>query len=101
MGTVMRISVFGLLVVVVNVAEKDLENYSHAKIENWLRDKKYFSEDWLLGFDMFSNTLNDFGLQKGNEETRLPKTLITDANLRPLKLIGEEGDDFPQILWSN
>ena len=90
-----------ILVVLVNVAEKDLENYNHGKIEGWLKENKYIKEGWLLAFDLFSNTLNDFGLSKNNDNVPLPRTLVTDSNLHPLMLIGYEGDDFLQILWSN
>ncbi|MDR2732237.1 MAG: redoxin domain-containing protein [Fibromonadaceae bacterium] len=91
----------GILVVLVNVAEKNLENYNHGKIEGWLKENKYIKEGWLLVFDLFSNTLSDFGLSKNNDNVPLPRTLVTDANLHPIKLIGYEGDDFPQILWSD
>jgi len=90
----------GVLVVLVNVAERDLDTYSHKKIDEWIRQKKLFSEEWLLVFDKFSNTLETFGLPKrGNEEAPLPRTLITDDKLRPLILIGVEGDDYLQLLW--
>ena len=90
----------GILVVLVNVAERDLENYSRRKIEEWARKNGYFKEEWLLVFDKFSSSLEDFGLQKsGNEEAPLPRTLVTDENLRPLMLIGKEEDDYVQILW--
>ncbi|MDR2594121.1 MAG: redoxin domain-containing protein [Fibromonadaceae bacterium] len=91
----------GVLVVLVNVAERGLENYSRKKIDEWTRQNGYLKEDWLLVFDKFSNSLEDFGLQKsGNEEAPLPRTLVTDENLRPLMLIGSEGDDYVQILLS-
>jgi thiol-disulfide isomerase/thioredoxin len=90
----------GIMVVLVNVAEKDLENYSRAKIEEWMRQNGYLKDEWLLVFDKFSNSLSNFGLQKnGNTEAPLPRTLVADSNLRPLTLIGEEGDDYLQILW--
>jgi len=90
----------GVLVVLVNVAERDLDNYSRRKIDEWVRKNGYFKEEWLLVFDKFSSSLEDFGLQKsGNEEAPLPRTLITDENLRPLMLIGKEEDDYVQILW--
>jgi thiol-disulfide isomerase/thioredoxin len=89
----------GVLVVLVNVAEKGLENYSRRKIDEWIKQNKYFREEWLIVFDQFSNSLEDFGLQKnGSTEAPLPRTLIADYNLRPLMLIGEEGDDYLQIL---
>jgi len=86
-----------ILVVLVNVAE-NLENYSRKKIDEWAKQNGYLKDEWLLAFDKFSNSLEDFGLQKDNSEVPLPKTLITDGNLRPLVLIGEEGEDFLRIL---
>ena len=88
----------GILVVLVNVAERDLENYSRKKINEWAKQNKYFRDEWLLVFDKFSNSLEDFGLQKNGAEAPLPRTLIADGNLRPLMLIGVEGDDYLQNL---
>ena len=89
----------GVLVVLVNVTEKDLENYSRKKIDEWVRQNGYLKEGWLLVFDKFGSSLEDFGLKRnGNDEVPLPRTLITDENLRPIKLIGNEGDDYVQIL---
>jgi len=90
----------GIMVVLVNVAEKDLENYSRAEIDKWIAEKGYLKDGWLLVFDKFSNSLSGFGLQKSTDmEIPLPRTLVADGNLRPLTLIGEEGDDYLQILW--
>jgi len=89
----------GVLVVLVNVAENYLENYSRKKIDEWARQNGYLKDEWLLVFDKFSNSLEDFGLQKNeSEEAPLPRILITDGNLHPLMLIGEEGEDFLRIL---
>jgi thiol-disulfide isomerase/thioredoxin len=88
----------GILVVLVNVAEKGLEDYNRGKIESWAKENRYFREEWLLVFDQFSNSLEDFGLQKsGSTEAPLPRTLITDGNLKPLMLIGSEGEDYLKI----
>jgi len=90
----------GVLVVLVNVGEEDLENYSPRKIEEWARQNGYFKGEGLLVFDKYSNSLENFGLQKNSgEKAPLPRTLIADDNLRQLMLIGEEGDDYLQILW--
>jgi thiol-disulfide isomerase/thioredoxin len=83
-----------VLVVLVNVGEED-----HVKINKWVN--KYAKDGWLLGFDRFNNLPGNFGLSKQGEEMPLPKTLLLDQNLRPLMLIGHEGDDYPKILWSN
>jgi thiol-disulfide isomerase/thioredoxin len=82
----------GTLVVLVNVGEDDF-----GKVEEWI--KKYTKKEWLLGFDKFGNLPKNFGLSKQGVDISFPRTLLTDANLKPLMLIGQEGDDFPQILW--
>jgi len=84
----------GVLVVLVNVAERDLDNYSRKKIDGWVRQNGYLKDEWLLVFDRFSNSLEDFGLRNGSEEAPLPRSLVVDGDLRPLLLVGEEGDDF-------
>jgi len=90
----------GILIVLVNVAERNLENYSRRKIDEWARQNGYFKDEWLLVFDQFSNSLEDFGLHRNdNAEVPLPRTLILDENLRPMMLIGKEEDDYVQILW--
>jgi len=81
----------GVLVVLVNVGEDDYDRTS-----KWV--SMYMKDWWLLGFDKFNNIPENFGLSKHNSEMPLPKTLLLDNNLRPLVLIGKEGDDFPQIL---
>jgi len=83
----------GILVVLINVGESD-----YVKVDSWV--KGYAGEDWLLGFDKFSNLPENFGLAKQGVEMPLPATLVLDSNLRPLMLIGQEGGDYPQILWS-
>jgi hypothetical protein len=41
-----------------------------------------------------------FGILKtSGGQMPFPNTLIVNADLLPLMFIGEEGDDFPQILW--
>jgi len=82
----------GILVVLVNIGESD-----YVKIDKWIEE--YAEEDWLLGFDKFSNLPENFGLAKQGAEMLLPATLVLDPDLRPLMLIGREGNDYPQILW--
>jgi len=82
----------GVLVVLVNVGEDD-----YVKINKWINT--YAKNGWLLGFDKFNNMPANFGLSKNGEEMPLPKTLLLDQNLRPIMLIGQEGDDFPRILY--
>jgi thiol-disulfide isomerase/thioredoxin len=83
----------GVLVVLVNVGEDD-----YGKISEWA--KQYAEKEWLLGFDKFANLPEKFGLAKQGADMPFPRTLVLDSNLRPLMLVGQEGDDFPQILWS-
>lgn len=81
-----------ILIVLVNVGDTNF-----VEVNEWL--KKYAKEEWLLGFDKFGNLPETFGLAKQGNEISFPKTLLLDSNLQPLKLIGREGEDFPQILW--
>ena len=82
----------GVLVILVNVGESD-----YVKTDKWI--KEYAKEGWLIGYDKFNNMPETFGLVKRGEEMPLPATLLLDPNLRPLLLIGHEGEDYPQILW--
>jgi thiol-disulfide isomerase/thioredoxin len=84
----------GILVVLINIGEND-----YGKIDEWA--KTYLKEQWLLGFDSFRNLPEDFGLSKRDSDMPLPKTLLLSPDLKPLMLLGNEGDDFPKILWSN
>jgi len=84
----------GVLVVLINVGE---DNY--IETSKWVSG--YMKAGWLLGFDKFRNLPEKFGLSKEGEEMPLPRTLLLDQNLRPLLLIGNEGDDFQQILFPN
>lgn len=81
----------GVLVVLINVGEDD-----YGKINKWVSG--YAKDGWLLGFDKFNNLPENFGLSKNGGEMPLPRTLLLDQDLRPLMLIGYEGDDYPQIL---
>lgn len=82
----------GVMVVLINVGEDD-----YAKVNKWLSG--YEKEGWLLGYDKFNNIPANFGLSKNGGEMPLPGTLLLDQDLRPLMLIGQEGADFPQILF--
>ena len=83
----------GILVVLVNVGED-----GYGKISEWA--KQYAKEEWLLGFDKYANLPEKFGLSKQGNDMPFPRTLVLDSNLSPLMLVGQEGDDYPQILWS-
>jgi len=85
----------GILVVLINVAETE-EDYN--KINKVV--SRYIKDDWLLGFDPFNNLPDNFGLKRSSEmQMPLPKTLILDKDMRPLLLIGNEGDDFPNVFY--
>jgi thiol-disulfide isomerase/thioredoxin len=84
----------GVLVALINVGEDD-----YGKIGKWING--YAKDEWLLGFDKFNNLPENFGLSKHGEDMPLPRTLLLDQDLRPLMLIGQEGDDYPQILKDN
>jgi len=81
----------GVLVVLINVGEDD-----YVKTNKWVSE--YMKNWWLIGFDKFNNIPENFGLSKHDSDMPLPKTLLLDNNLRPLLLIGNEGDDFLQII---
>jgi len=82
----------GVLVVLINAGEAD-----YTKSYKWVSE--YIKDEWLFGFDKFNNMPENFGLsKKGDKQMPLPKTLLLDHDLKALLLIGDEGDDFPQIL---
>jgi thiol-disulfide isomerase/thioredoxin len=82
----------GILVVLINVGEADFVKSSKFV-------SMYIKDEWLFGFDKFNNIPESFGLSKTHDsEMPLPKTLLLNNELCPLVLIGNEGDDFLQIL---
>jgi len=83
----------GILIVLINVGEDDYD-----KVSKWT--EQYAKNGWLLGFDKYANLPVKFGLSKQGENVPYPRVLILDSNLSPLTLLGQEGNDFPQILWS-
>jgi len=84
----------GILIVLINVGEAD-----YAKSGKFV--STYIKDEWLFGFDKYNNIPGKLGLsKKGDKQMPLPKTLLLDQDLKPLLLIGNEGDDFPQILLS-
>jgi len=81
----------GVLVVLINVGEED-----YGKIDKWVSG--YAKDGWLLNFDKFNNLPENFGLSKRGVDMPLPRTLLLDKDLRPLMLIGQEGDDYPNAI---
>jgi hypothetical protein len=50
--------------------------------------------------DPFKRLTEGFGLVKEGEEISLPRTIVLDKNTKPLFMLGEEGNDWPQVLWT-
>jgi len=91
-GNAAELEASGVLIVLINVGEAD-----YAKSSKFV--STYIKDEWLFGFDKFNNVPEKFGLsKKGDAQMPLPKTLLLDQDFKPLLLIGNEGDDFPQIL---
>jgi thiol-disulfide isomerase/thioredoxin len=82
----------GVLVFLANAGETD-----YSKVNTWI--KKYAKEQWLIGFDKYNNFPKTLGVPETGGEMPLPKTLVTTPDLQPLTFIGQEGDDFLQIIW--
>lgn len=79
-------------VVLVNVGEPD-----EKRVRRWLEKAK--ASNIKVVVDPFRRMTENFGLVNEGEEMSLPKTLLVDSKARPLMLVGQEGDDWPQILW--
>jgi len=82
----------GILVVFVNVGERDAET-----VHKWI--SKYGDEEFPLIMDTRSQMVGPYGLLEPDGQVALPKSLILDKKLSPLFLLGTEGNDFPEILW--
>ena len=78
-------------VVLVNVGERDTEKL--------LRYLKRFSLTQAKSvIDPFGRLTEGFGLKEENENMSLPRTIVLDSSLKPLFMLGEEGDDFIDLL---
>jgi len=82
----------GVLAIFINVGEKDAE-----QVRNWI--KEYGDPKMPLIMDTKSQIAELCGLMGSNGIAVMPRTLVSDAKLKPLFLLGTEGDDFPEILW--
>jgi thiol-disulfide isomerase/thioredoxin len=82
----------GVMVILVNVGETDV-----AAVRRWI--KAYGDPGLPLIMDVKSQMVGPFGLMDPSGRTLMPKTLVLNRNLRPLFLLGTEGEDFPEILW--
>jgi peroxiredoxin len=82
----------GVLAVFVNVGEKDTES-----VRKWL--KEYGDPEFPLIMDARLQLAGPLGLLEPDGKIVMPKTLVLNSRLKPLFLLGAEGDDFPEILW--
>lgn len=82
----------GILTIFVNVGERDVD-----AVHKWI--KKHSDPDFPLIMDTRAQMVEPFGLSEPNAPIALPKTLILDKELKPLFLLGTEGDDFPEVIW--
>lgn len=83
----------GVKVVLVNAGERE-----EAKIKQMVES---------LGANVFPVVLDPYkrlsegiGLIKEGENIALPMTLVVDKAGKPLFMVGEEGNDWPSILWT-
>jgi thiol-disulfide isomerase/thioredoxin len=80
-------------VVLVNIGERDEE-----LVKSWV--KKTNVSKFTVVSDPFKRLTEGFGLVKEGEEISLPRTIVLDKNTKPLFMLGEEGNDWPQVLWT-
>lgn len=81
----------GTAVVLVNVGEREND-----KIIKFLSRLSMDQQKAVL--DPFGRLTENFGIKNESENMSLPKTIIVDSALKPMLLIGEEGDDFIGLL---
>jgi thiol-disulfide isomerase/thioredoxin len=79
-------------IVLVNVGERDDE-----AIGKWINSVG--ASGFKVVLDGFGVMTEGFGLVKESAKMDLPKTLVLDKNMKPLFLFGQEGSDFPSVLW--
>jgi thiol-disulfide isomerase/thioredoxin len=82
----------GVLVILVNVGETDVP-----AIRRWI--KEYGDPGVPLILDAKTQMLGPWGLTDPSGKVLMPRTLVLNRSLKPLFLLGTEGDDFPEILW--
>lgn len=83
----------GVLTIFINVGETD-----GTAIRRWI--KEFGDLGFPLIMDTKSQMVGPYGLtDPANGKVLMPRTLVMNRNLKPLFLIGTEGDDFPEILW--
>ena len=80
-------------VVLVDIGERDED-----AIKNWV--KKMGADIFTVVNDPFKRLTEGFGLVKENEEISLPRTIVLNKKAKPLFMLSEEGQDWPQVLWA-
>lgn len=80
-------------VVLVNIGERD-----EGTIKKWIQ--KLNASVFTVVVDPFKRLTEGFGLVKENEEINLPRTIVLDSQMKPLFMLSEEGQDWPQVLWA-
>lgn len=81
-------------VILVNIGVREVEE---RKIRSWVNSVGAGS--FKLIIDPFKVMTEGFGLMEKSGEIALPKTLVVDQKMKPIKLLGQEGADWPQVLW--
>lgn len=81
-----------ILVVFVNIGERDA-----GLVHKWI--EQYGDLEFPLIMDTRSQMVGPFGLLEADGTVAMPKTLVLDNELKPLFLLGTEGDDFPSVIW--
>jgi len=83
-----------VLTIYVNVGETDV-----AAVRKWIKD---FGDPGLpLIMDTKSQMVGPYGLTDPSGKVLMPRTIVLNRNLKPLFLLGTEGDDFPEIIWKH
>lgn len=82
----------GVLTIFVNVGEKDT-----VSVNKWI--KSYGDPGFPLILDARQQLVDPYGLAESSGQVVMPKTLVLNEKLKPLFLLGAEGNDFPEILW--
>ena len=80
-----KVSVF-----LIHVGDEETE-----KIEKWIQ--KHTNPDWSVLLDRFEVISKGWRFYKNKAE--LPRTLVLDSKLVPLAFYGEEGSDWPSVLY--
>lgn len=79
-------------VLLVNIGESD-----EKLVKKWV--DKIGASLFTVVIDPFKRTTESFGMIAEGEEMSLPRTLVVNSEAKPLFMLGQEGSDWPQILW--